>query len=187
MNPITPPLVSLILSAGLLLFVWWLDLGAPLQPLLMLLFKHKDVVKPEGLYLRRYYVLRTPWFRVFLHWLARDDDDRDPHDHPWSFWTLVLRGGYCDERWCRFMATKFNGHRDVQEPLRVLDDEEPMRPGTLRFREAEHTHRVRDTKPNTWTLIVASPVKRMWGFRDATWAFHPAPEYLGDAYDASID
>jgi hypothetical protein len=39
-----------------------------------------------------------------------------------------------------------------------------VRRGSLRFRRAEHIHRVRDVQPNTWTLVLGGPRRRMWGF-----------------------
>lgn len=50
--------------------------------------------KTGEVYLRRWYVVATPWFSVLLHKICTPDKDRDLHDHPWSFWSLVLWGGY---------------------------------------------------------------------------------------------
>ena len=48
-------------------------------------------------YLERYYLFlkdrkRFP-FNVFLHKFLKSDPD-DVHDHPWPYFTLILRGGY---------------------------------------------------------------------------------------------
>ena len=48
-------------------------------------------------YLERYYLFlkdrkRFP-FNVFLHKFLKSDPD-DVHDHPWSYFTLILKGGY---------------------------------------------------------------------------------------------
>ena len=77
---------------------WPLDL---IEPLLRLVFRYRDIEKKGmGLYLRRFYL--TPrtrpswwpdswkWYRFFLHHIVRSDDDRDPHDHPWDFTSLIL-------------------------------------------------------------------------------------------------
>lgn len=34
-----------------------------------------------------------------FHEILRADDDRHPHDHPWAFRSLILRGYYTEERW----------------------------------------------------------------------------------------
>jgi hypothetical protein len=54
----------------------------------------------EGqVYLRRLRVLNTPWFSVFVYWINEADTGRHPHDHPWTFWSWVVRGGYWEEVW----------------------------------------------------------------------------------------
>lgn len=72
-----------------------------IQKLLQRVFKHFDIVKTvdgvQTLYLRRYYLLETRWGNIFLHNICRSDDDPDPHDHPWNFLTVLLRGSYIDE------------------------------------------------------------------------------------------
>lgn len=49
-------------------------------------------------YLTRLHLLKTPWFAVFLHWFHAPDPQPDPHDHPVSFLSIPLRGGYVEER-----------------------------------------------------------------------------------------
>src|SRR5262245_13303083 len=45
-------------------------------------------------YLVRLRIIQTPFFGVYLHDIHEDDGDRDPHNHPWSFLSIVLRGHY---------------------------------------------------------------------------------------------
>ena len=48
-------------------------------------------------YLERYYVFLKDrkWFpfNIFVHRFLKSDPD-DVHDHPWSYVTLILKGGY---------------------------------------------------------------------------------------------
>jgi hypothetical protein len=54
----------------------------------------------EGqVYLRRLRVVNTPWFSLMVHWINEADTGRHPHDHPWGFWSWVVRGGYWEEVW----------------------------------------------------------------------------------------
>ncbi len=53
------------------------------------------------------------WFGVFLHRMDGPDPGLDFHDHPWSFASLVLRGGYVEER----AAAREASHR-----ARMADD-----------------------------------------------------------------
>ena len=116
------------------------------------LFKYRDIVKVVGgepsLYLRRYFIFRTERFpnnRIFLHFIARDDDDRDLHDHPWDFSSFILKGGYKE-----YLP---GGEK------RLLFDFDFVR------NPAEHTHRVElhDGEP-AWTLVHAGKARRIWGF-----------------------
>lgn len=93
------------------------------------------------------YVIRwrfeTPWFSVRLHhWLA-PDDDRAKHDHPWSFTTFVLKGGYTDSS---------------------PDGDEHLRAPAIRHRAATHQHTVFPDPGGCWTIIVTGPKVRNWGF-----------------------
>lgn len=39
----------------------------------------------------------TPWGQLLWHVFYRGDEDPDPHDHPWDFWTMPLFDGYYEE------------------------------------------------------------------------------------------
>lgn len=116
--------------------------------------KKKAVV----LYLRRFYIWRSSWIgmnfgEIYLHKIYRSDDDPDPHDHPWSFRTFVLKGAYTDEAW---MFTDLDGHGNGYRFRLESQDEHVQAPAT-RFRHARHIHRVilKDGKP-AWTLLFTS-------------------------------
>lgn len=60
--------------------------------------RREDLRDGDGaIYLRRWRILETPWFGVLLHNIRKPDHDRDAHDHPWSWLTIALRGGYTEE------------------------------------------------------------------------------------------
>lgn len=87
--------------------------------------------------------IETRWGSIRLHhWLA-PDDDRFFHDHPWSFLTFVLRGGYTD---------------------RSPSGTEHLGSGAIRFRNAEHQHTVYPDPGGAWTLVLTGPKMRSWGF-----------------------
>jgi hypothetical protein len=100
----------------------------------------------------------TPLFSVRLHHFLRPDDHRHPHDHPWWFITLVLKGGYTD--------------RSI---IDGVEHEDKLSRGSIRFRKALHRHWV-DTD-DSWTLILTGRMNRKWGF----WlgdVFKPVSEYF---------
>lgn len=130
---------------------------------LLLLLRHKNIQKNGLLYLRRHYLTPRRWFRrLFLHLIKRPDDDREPHDHPWAFWTLVLKGGYIENI---FIKGQYSHSRKLVA-------------GDIVFRPAEHVHKVAVVFEDTWTLVLAGPSKRVWGFWQEDNTFVPWNEYL---------
>ncbi len=121
------------------------------------------------LYLRRFILLKTRWFRIYLHKVVKSDDDADPHDHRWLLplceklgWvTAVLSGGYIDEQWA-------GGHTPEEiatiGPRKVVN-EERMPPGSIKAR-GRHLHRLilMDPSRATWTLVLIGRQVRKWGF-----------------------
>ena len=94
------------------------------------------------------------WDRIggfYLHKIEDADPGMDVHDHPWSFITIILRGGYVecaalDSRdpfhWTWTTWRRFTVHR---MPLTVA-------------------HRIVRAEPGTWTLVLRGPTRRVWGF-----------------------
>lgn len=107
-------------------------------------------------YLTRWTLLDLGRFgRICLHRFHRGDDDPDQHDHPWSFVTLILWGGYVEE----FGADRRRRWR---------------RPGFIGYRPANHRHRV-EIEPGreTWSLLwIAADQRPDWGFYTATGFVH---------------
>ena len=108
-------------------------------------------------YLERYYVFlkdRTRFpFNVFLHRFLKSDPD-DHHDHPWPYFTLILKGGYTE--W----IPQFNDHGQ-----KVMEVAAWRGPGHYRFSHATSYHRIEiDPDVDTWTLFVPGPKQRDWGF-----------------------
>ncbi len=98
--------------------------------------------RKNGPLLVRYFLFRTRWISVYLHHLIGSDEDRALHDHPWSFVTFLLTGGY----WEITPAGRFWRHW-----LSVL------------YRPAEWSHRLELTRP-VWTLVFRWSRRREWGF-----------------------
>ena len=108
-------------------------------------------------YLERYYVLFkeriTFPYNIFLHKFLKSDPD-DVHDHPWNYFTIILKGGYWE--WIPVFNTlgeKFSEYRVWRGP------------GSFRFGGMNNYHRI-ELEPgvNAWTLFFVGPKKREWGF-----------------------
>lgn len=98
-------------------------------------------------YLTRLHLVKTPWFAVFLHWFHAADPQPDPHDHPVSFVSVPLRGGYVERRGWPSWDLRYYGR--------------PWR----RFNRVRATdiHRIVAVLPGTLTLVFSGPVVREWG------------------------
>lgn len=107
----------------------------------------------------RWRLIWTNWFSLYLHHILRSDQDRELHDHPWSFTTLILAGGYVEET-RRGDSIRWQLHR----------------PGELLHRPAPWAHRlILDMDRPAWTLVFVGPRKRRWGFH--------TPAEVGDVID----
>src|SRR5271157_1654536 len=74
------------------------------------LFLIKEIISQKGqVHFRRYRLLSTPWFNVYLHQILKSDEDRHFHDHPWSFFSFLLKGSYREWYTCppSHLATHF--------------------------------------------------------------------------------
>ena len=121
-------------------------------------------------YLERYYLfLKDPKkfpFNVFLHKFLKSDPD-DVHDHPWSYATVILKGGYYE--WTpQFDAAG----KKIGEMARWCG------PGHFRICSARSFHRIElDPSVTCWTLFMPGPQQRDWGFlTQGKWIQHE--EYL---------
>ncbi|MGI0015317.1 MAG: hypothetical protein ACREBU_18020 [Nitrososphaera sp.] len=124
------------------------------------MWRWTDITFGGKLYLRRLHIVQTPWFAVMLHWLKSADPQRDLHDHPVSFLSIPLRGGYVEEN---ATGTK---------AISLL---------CWNWKRATDTHRITHVQHNTLTLVICGPVVRPWGFHTAR-GFIPWREYekVGD-------
>lgn len=99
-------------------------------------------------YLRRHWIVKTPFGGIILHRMDGPDARDTLHDHPFSFVSLVLRGGYIENRLrprsmtvYPHVVTRWNVMRkhDAHTIVELLD--EP-----------------------TWTLLFVGRHVRTWGF-----------------------
>lgn len=122
--------------------------------------ERREIAPVEGgdTYLVRYSLVGTPWASVMVHHILRPDAARDRHDHPWSFVSAMLRGGYWEEL---PPAPDYPGLPPSQWPTRKL----VRRPrGSVRYRRAEALHRIDQLLGDTWTLVLTGRRRRTWGF-----------------------
>jgi hypothetical protein len=92
-------------------------------------------------------------FAVFLHKFHRGDDDAELHNHPWT-WSvaLILSGGYREEY-----------RRGAPEDGGCVF-RRTMRPLSLNVIHHDTFHRVELLDKDAWSLFVAGPREKSWGF-----------------------
>ena len=109
---------------------------------------------PEDPYLIRWMIECRALGSLRLHHWLGSDDHRAPHDHSWSFVTLVLKGRYFD-------ATAEWDDDGQLERWR----ESELRAGCIRLRRADHRHYVRVAPGEScWSLLATGPHRRSFGF-----------------------
>jgi hypothetical protein len=99
-------------------------------------------------YILRLHVVKTPWFAVCLHWIRKPDAEPWLHDHPVSFLSIVLRGGYTELR-------KIGDGKTFHKVNRWFN--------FVRSSDTDR-HRIILTRTNTLTLCFMGPKTREWGF-----------------------
>jgi hypothetical protein len=113
-----------------------------------------DIPCNDGLYLRRLRIIETPLFSIKIHEML-EPDDQDMHDHPYSFVSLILAGGYTEI---------------VQrEPMRPMASKEVKtkthKVGGLHLMRSYSAHRIiKLLRVPTYTLVLNGPRHREWGF-----------------------
>jgi hypothetical protein len=131
----------------------------------MRLVEHRVIKGVDGSpYLKRWSLFLPFGASIKLHHILRSDEDRDLHDHPWSFVSIILRGGYWEHTPTRIAP-------NPRDDIRSWDG----RPATTRhwygvgsvlLRPAPWPHRLEIPPGHTaWSLVVTGTKKRVWGFR----------------------
>lgn len=104
---------------------------------------------PAEPYLLRWFLIpRNPVINIYRHRFCQSDPSV-PHDHPWHFASIVLRGSYLE----------------ISERRTIV-----RRPGSVAFRRASRPHRVELLGGPVTTVIITGPRCRPWGF----WCPRPA-------------
>ncbi len=106
----------------------------------------------HGPYLTRYTVSDLPLGdHIYLHRFHRSDADRDLHSHPWGGSSLILRGGYSEER-------RVDGGPEINRRSFRASDVNILTPDTF--------HRVDLLDGESWSLFTTTSRCADWSFWD---------------------
>lgn len=128
--------------------------------------------KGEKTYMIRLHLTPWRWWklpRLYLHILGRPDEDREFHDHPWGFTTLVLWGGYTEySHELDYRPFDEHGERPTPTGKIVADCLGFL---SVRKRPAEHAHNIVELHaPRVVTLVMRDNKRgREWGFWKEVW------------------
>lgn len=150
------PAIAILLAAA---FVDWPAFGRWFQARVL---GRSDIWFAGSRYMRRWLFGPKGWYGLRLHCIECSDADRELHDHPFSFVSIILRGGYWEHT--------PDGRRTWYGP------------GSVVFRSAEALHRLElensiesggtwhgyptivRVPRKAWTLVIRGPHRRRWGF-----------------------
>lgn len=107
-------------------------------------------------YLIRYSLFKCRLGSVKIHKICMIDNDRHQHDHPWNFYSFILKGGYCEKY--------TDQNPDPTEPFVVGNRYHKWFSGY--YHHAKNFHQIVSTYKNrpVWTFIICGPRRREWGF-----------------------
>ena len=112
----------------------------------MKLFKTvKEIKSKKGvLHFKRFAIVESDLFSIYLHYFTQPDNDPWEHDHPWDFFVFILKGGY-KEQTNNVVHTR--------------------NPGFMRFIKAEHRHKILElNKKSSTSLAICGRRRREWGY-----------------------
>lgn len=105
---------------------------------------------------------------IFVHRMDGPDPDKDLHDHPWQFVSLILWGGYVERR----ADTRRLDYRLDYSRQTV------RRPGSVRSLRLDEAHTIkRLNRGSSWSLVIHGPNVRPWGFYVRTHVVDGLPKY----------
>lgn len=120
-------------------------------------------------YLERWWIIpRNPVFNLYLHRIAKSDDDRALHDHPWWNVSVILMGEYLEH-----LPHWQSGRAPVLRSYEMEQPDGPMTVHVVSRREGEvvprlgkslHRLELPSHLHHVWSLFITGPRFRSWGF-----------------------
>jgi hypothetical protein len=137
----------------------------PLGPILYMkeiirsFFLVKEIVSKEGVvHFRRWRLLSTPWFNIYIHNILHSDEDLHPHDHPWAFISLILWGSYLEEWRGAYEDWMYRRYGKLRQDVRSI--------GSLITHRAKDFHKLTLRTPSVWSLVFTFGKRRpSWGYQ----------------------
>lgn len=124
----------------------------PLMWLIRKLLLTKEIISKEGVvHFRRYRLLSTPWFNLYIHQILHSDMEKHFHDHPWGFYSLILFGAY--REYASYPPSYFAIHSTL------------FQAGNVAQHRREDAHHITLITPTVWSFVLTTGRKHDWGYR----------------------
>lgn len=123
------------------------------------LFLIKEIKSREGVvHFRRWRIIETPWFAIYVHGIYKADEDQHMHDHPWDYTSIILRGFFHE----RVPTTPGRYESVLLSPWKCVR------------RKAEQFHKIEQLHtPSVYTLFFTGKRRREWGYNtERGWVDH---------------
>lgn len=100
---------------------------------------------------------------IYIHHIETPDPGTWLHDHPWTFWSYIISGGYHEE------YNEISERGDERYIIAPTDTDRQNRGRYWKKHTLHHitlgtAHRITHVQPNTKTIILKGPIRRPWGF-----------------------
>jgi hypothetical protein len=122
------------------------------------LFLVKVITSKEGqVHFRRYRLLATPWFNIYIHQILKSDEEAHMHDHPWAFYSFILKGGYKE-----VSSYEVDGWKEVHTNYYLRH--------SLVHHKRNDAHKLTLMASCVWTLVLTYGKHETWGYQtEAGW------------------
>ena len=102
---------------------------------------------------------------VFLHRMDAPDPGVDLHDHPWWFVSIIIAGGYLEERAPIRLALDWAVLDDLDHRDPCRGHEVDRRRWSIKALRLDEAHSIKALHGRrSWSLVVHGPTRRGWGF-----------------------
>ncbi len=116
-------------------------------------FEVPDYDDPKIVSRTRWRIIHTPWFGIYLHKWNKPDPRPTLHNHPWAFFSIILKGWYTEKRMFRKESTR----QYYGQIIRWLN-----------FVRRSDFHTVNYVDPGTISLMFVGPTHEDWGYLTET-------------------
>ena len=120
----------------------------------MALFSVKTDKNGEPVF-KRWTIISTPWFSIYLHCLLKSEEL--PHDHPWDFHALILKG-CCREHLWRMR----NSDQPIKKTLPCVCNY--LSPWETVKRNWHDARRMEVVRGPVWSLVFTGKNRGNWGY-----------------------